>query len=70
MSEPGPSLEERRRRVRTFRLHLAVYLAATLVLLMLNLTLAPMNPVTILPLFVWGVVVALHAARVMGLLGR
>jgi hypothetical protein len=70
VSDPGPTAEERRRRIRAFRRHLAVYLGATLVLLMLNLTLAPTNPVTIFPLFAWGIVVALHAARVMGLLGK
>ncbi len=65
-----PGGEQRRRRVRIFRIHLAVYLAATVVLLLLNLSLAPTNPLTIWPLFLWGVVVALHAARVIGLLGR
>ena len=64
------STEEQQRRVRSFRIHLAVYLAATLVLLGLNLSLAPTNPVTIWPLVLWGVVVALHAARAIGLLGR
>ena len=70
MSETETAAEKNRRRVRTFRRHLGVYLGATLVLLVLNLTLAPADPVTILPLFVWGIVVALHAARVMGLLGK
>jgi 2TM domain len=71
VSEHGPTLDEkRRRRIAAFRRHLAIYLAATVVLLLLNLTLAPMNPLTIFPLFAWGIVVALHAARVMGLLGR
>jgi hypothetical protein len=70
VSGTEPTAEERRRRVSAFRRHLAIYLAATLVLLALNLTLAPTNPLTIFPLFLWGIVVALHAARVMGLLGR
>ena len=69
MSDTGPTPEERRR-IRVFRRHLAIYLVATLVLLALNLTLAPTHPLTIFPLFLWGIVVALHAARVMGLLGR
>ena len=61
---------EGRRRLRAFRLHLAVYFAATIVLLALNFVLAPDNPVAIWVLLPWGAVVALHAARVMGLLGR
>jgi hypothetical protein len=70
VSDAGPTAEEKRRRIGAFRRHLAIYLVATVVLLALNLTLAPTHPLTIFPLFLWGIVVALHAARVMGLLGR
>jgi len=54
--------------VQAFRIHLLVYFVATMVLFVANLMLAPGYLYVIWPLLAWGVVLALHAARVMDLL--
>jgi 2TM domain len=51
-----------------FLFHLALYFIATIVLVIVNLRLMPDDLVVVWPLLAWGVVLALHAAYVMGLL--
>jgi hypothetical protein len=61
VADPSP----RQAQLRRFLIHLGIYFVATLVLLGTNLRFAPDNPVTIWPLFAWGVLVALHGARIV-----
>jgi len=64
MPDPSP----RQAQLRRFLIHLGIYFVVTIALLGANLSLAPDHPVVIWPLLAWGVLVALHAARVV--LGR
>jgi len=68
MAPAMPEASARQAQLRRFLIHLAIYFVATLVLLGANLRLAPDHPVVIWPLLAWGVLVALHGARVV--LGR
>ena len=63
-----PDLSARQAQLRRFLIHLAIYFVATIVLLGANLSLDPNRPLVIWPLLAWGVLVALHGARVV--LGR
>ena len=54
--------------MRAFRMHIAIYLVATIVLIGGNFILAPHYLDVVWPLLFWGAAVALHAAFVMGLL--
>ena len=56
-------------RLKGFVLHLLVYFAATVIGFGLNIALAPERLVVWLPLLLWGGVVAIHCAWVMGLVG-
>jgi hypothetical protein len=60
-------VSEGARGLRAFVVHLAIYFVATIALIFANVALAPGNLWVIWPLLLWGVVVAFHAARVMGL---
>jgi hypothetical protein len=65
VSRPDRADDQEQRR---FLVHLAVYFAATIVLVVANLWLRPDKLVVVWPLLAWGAVLALHAAHVMGLL--
>ena len=54
--------------MQAFRVHIAIYLLATIVLIGGNFILAPHYLYVVWPLLFWGAAVALHAAGVMGLL--
>ena len=54
--------------MRAFRLHIAIYLVATIVLIGANFILAPQYLYVVWPLLFWGAGVAVHAAIVMGLM--
>ena len=58
---------ERRRRLNRFLTHLGLYFAATVGLVFVNLWVMPRDLVVLWPLLIWGVILALHAARLMGL---
>jgi hypothetical protein len=55
------------RRLNRFLVHLGVYFAATVLLVFVNLWVMPRDLVVLWPLLTWGVILALHAARIMGL---
>ncbi|GGF29462.1 hypothetical protein GCM10011611_39380 [Aliidongia dinghuensis] len=59
--------EEGRRRLKRFLIHLGIYFAATVLLVFVNLWVMPRDLAVIWPLLFWGVILALHAARLMGL---
>jgi len=56
-------------RLKGFSWHLAVYFAATVIGFGVNIAAAPDRLVVWLPLLLWGGVVAIHCAWVMGLVG-
>ena len=55
------------RRLKGFGTHLALYFMVMVVLVPVNFTLPPGNSWFLLPMVVWGSVLALHAAYAMGL---
>ncbi len=58
---------EGRRRLNRFLVHLGAYFAATVLLVFVNLWVMPRDLVVLWPLLIWGVLLAIHAARIMGL---
>ena len=56
-----------RRQLNGFLIHLGIYFAATVLLVLVNLWVMPRDLVVLWPLLIWGVILALHAARIMGL---
>ena len=60
-----PEASARQVQLRRFLIHLAIYFVATIVLLGANLSFAPDRPLVIWPLLAWGLLVALHGARVV-----
>ncbi len=73
MAESGPSPELRairRRRRSGFLNHLLAYMAVMVLVVPLNVWLAPEQPWFLLPMVGWGAPLALHAAWVMELFGR
>jgi hypothetical protein len=56
-----------RRQLNRFLIHLGCYFAATVLSVFVNLWVMPRQLVVLWPLTLWGVILALHGARVMGL---
>ena len=56
-----------RRQLDRFLVHLGVYFVATVGGVFVNLWVMPRDLVVLWPLLIWGAIVALHAARIMGL---
>ena len=56
-----------RKRLRGFAFHLVGYFALIFVLVPFNIVQMPENPWFLIPMLGWGIVLALHAAHVMGL---
>jgi hypothetical protein len=67
IEDPG-SRGTGRRRLDRFLLHLGIYFAVTVLAVFVNLWVLPGNLVVLWPLLLWGAIVALHAAQIMGLL--
>ena len=61
-------LERGGRRLRWFCIHLLVYFAAVVALVITNISFAAAEPWFIFPMVAWGAPLAVHAAFVMGLL--
>ena len=65
-----PEDAARRKRLRGFLNHLIAYFAVMVVLVPINAVLDPGRAWFVLPLVGWGAPLAVHAAHVMGLIGR
>ena len=65
--ETSKSIEEGRRRLRSFQYHLVGYFLVMIVIVPLNLLTTPENPWFVWPMVGWGSVLAVHTAWVMRL---
>jgi hypothetical protein len=59
-----------KRRLAGFRIHLLVYVAGLVVLVVVNFLVTPDLPWFVLPMVGWGAALAVHVAYVMGLFGE